>query len=183
MLGRWLGTAHSDENQGFQGSMDSRPFRPYRHRFARKASSKHDPKMIQPKAMYQSWLLDTLIGCSRLVGGSGRRIVAIIRTFTDQWIPGPFGHFVIGSYARQAQDLIEDDPAQSNVSALVLGRCDGMLPPGRRLGTANSGKNQGFHGSMESLPFWSRPPRYTCKAILRPVFVFGIKVEEEYQRQ
>jgi hypothetical protein len=124
--------------------------------------------MTQPKEIDQPWLLDTLIGCSRLVGGSGRPTVTKIRAFTDQWISGHFGHIVSGSHARQAQGLIEDDPAQSNVSALVLGHCDRVLPPGRRRRTANSGKNQGFHGSMESLPFWSRPPRYTCKAILRP---------------
>jgi hypothetical protein len=67
--------------------------------------------MIQLKAMYNPRLLGNLIGGLRVVGGLGQPRVAIITTFTDQWIPGHFGHIVLGSHSRQAQDLIQRRPS------------------------------------------------------------------------
>ena len=57
--------------------------------------------------MYNPLLLSASIGCKRVVGGLGRPTMAIIRAFTDQWIPCIFGHIILGSHARQAQDLIQ----------------------------------------------------------------------------
>ena len=101
VLGWWLGSAHSGDSQGFHGSMDSRPFRSYRPRFACKVDSSPDPTMTQPKAMYKPWPLSSLIACLRVFGGVGRPEVATIRVFADQWISGTFGHFVLGSHAGQ----------------------------------------------------------------------------------
>ena len=69
--GRCLGTAHSVNNQGVRGSMDARPFRPYRPRFARKLRFRHDPKMTQRKAMYNLLALehfDQMLGPGRCLG-------------------------------------------------------------------------------------------------------------------
>ena len=116
--GRWLGTAHSGDNQGCSGSMNSRPFRSYRPRFAFKASSRPDSKRTQLKTMYHPWLSSTLIECLRVIGGLGGPTVAIIRAFADLWIPGHIGQIVLGSDARQAQDLIQRCPSTNNCISL-----------------------------------------------------------------
>ena len=70
MLARvWLREeAQRGDNQGLHRSMDSRPFRPFRPRFALKAGSNPDPKLIQSKIMYVSRLSSTYIGCLHLCG-------------------------------------------------------------------------------------------------------------------
>ena len=69
-------------------------------------------KVIQSKAMYEPRLSRTLIVFLRVRGGVRTPKVAQIRVFTDQWIPGHFGHFVLGSHARQDQHLFKHDPDQ-----------------------------------------------------------------------
>ena len=57
------------KNQGNPRSMDYRPFRLTRPKFACKARSTPDPKTIQSKAMYIHRLSGTLIECLRFCRG------------------------------------------------------------------------------------------------------------------
>ena len=59
------------------------------------------PKVIQFKAMYEPWILRTLIGGLRAYSG-----VEILKSFksratTDPLIPGHFGQFSLGAQPRQ----------------------------------------------------------------------------------
>ena len=79
---------HIGAKQFFHGSMDYRPFRSFHSRFAVqgkiKTCFKADP-VIRIVRLSVLELFDWML--SR-VGCAGRTKVAIIRIFTDQWIPG-----------------------------------------------------------------------------------------------
>ena len=74
---------------------------------------------------------------------------------------------VISSSVRMQGKVVtlsKDDPVLNNAQTLALEHFDRVLARVRWLGTAHSGKNQGFYGSMDSRPFRSYRPWFVCKA-------------------
>jgi hypothetical protein len=61
------------------------------------------PDLYQSKARHPLLLSCTLIESFSVCERVGWPEMAIIKVFSDQWIPSHFGHFVLGSHARQEQ--------------------------------------------------------------------------------
>ena len=88
--------------------------------------------------------------------------------FTDQWIPGHFGRFVLGSACKARPNLLQrysiGDPFKSIVLLSALDLFDRLLARVWGRGMAQTVEIQDVHGSMDSRPFRSFRTRFACTA-------------------
>ena len=148
--------------------MDFRPFRLIRPKFACKARSTPDRKMIQSKMMYYPWLTGTLIGCLRLCRGVARL------EMQNRGIPGsidfrPFRlirpKFACKTRLTPDPQMIQSkaiyNPPLSDTLIGCLRLCRGVIRP--------KVQNRGIPGSMGSRPFLLIRPWFACKASSTPI--------------
>ena len=156
------------KNQGIPGSIDFLPFRLIRPKFAGKAISSPNLKMIQSTAIYNPGLSDTPIGCLRLCRGverlevqkSGHSGINVFRPF----------RLIRPKFACKARSTPEPKMIQSKAmySLHLSGTLIGCLRLCRGVLQGSMSDNPDIQGSMDSRPFRLILPWFACKSSLTP---------------
>ena len=107
--------------------MDSRPFRLIRPKFACKARSTPDPKMIQSSEMYKFYVLGNLIECLRFCRGVARPKVQKSWHSRINGFPAISADSSLVRVDEKISTCSKDDPVQGTVHHSAFRYFDRML--------------------------------------------------------